>query len=234
MSLRVLVVAEDPLARAGLAILLANEIDCLIVGQISGDDLVADVDIYQPDVIVWDLGWDFGTQTPAEAETLANDETMVPPEEIVGRLLTVQEANLPVMILLPDGASIREVLSVGVLGLMSREVDIGLLALALQAVSQGLTVIDPIFRPNLISVNAVSESLIQNEIDNTLIEPLTPRESEVLQLLAEGLPNKMIGRRLNISDHTVKFHVAAVMTKLGAQSRTEAVVLATRLGLILL
>jgi DNA-binding NarL/FixJ family response regulator len=67
-----------------------------------------------------------------------------------------------------------------------------------------------------------------------LPEPLTPREQEVLQLLAEGLPNKAIARQLEISDHTVKFHVNAIMGKLGAQSRTEAVVRATRLGLVLL
>ena len=67
-----------------------------------------------------------------------------------------------------------------------------------------------------------------------LVESLTPREVEVLQLLAEGLPNKGIAQRLGISEHTVKFHVNAIMGKLGAQSRTEAVVQATRLGLILL
>jgi DNA-binding NarL/FixJ family response regulator len=57
---------------------------------------------------------------------------------------------------------------------------------------------------------------------------------EVLRLLAEGLPNKAIAHRLGISEHTVKFHVNALLGKLGAQSRTEAVVRATRLGLILL
>jgi DNA-binding NarL/FixJ family response regulator len=57
---------------------------------------------------------------------------------------------------------------------------------------------------------------------------------EVLQLLAEGLANKAIAHRLDISDHTVKFHVNAILSKFGAQSRTEAVVRATRLGLILL
>ena len=66
------------------------------------------------------------------------------------------------------------------------------------------------------------------------VENLTPRELEVLQLLAEGLPNKTIARRLEISEHTVKFHVNAIMSKLNAQSRTEAVVRATQLGLILL
>jgi DNA-binding NarL/FixJ family response regulator len=64
------------------------------------------------------------------------------------------------------------------------------------------------------------------------VEELTPRETEVLQLLADGLTNKAIAQRLGISDHTVKFHVNAVLGKLGAQSRTEAVVRATRLGLL--
>ena len=60
---------------------------------------------------------------------------------------------------------------------------------------------------------------------------MTPRELEVLQLLAEGLPNKAIAHRLGISEHTIKFHVNAIFGKLGAQSRTEAMVRATRLGL---
>ena len=61
---------------------------------------------------------------------------------------------------------------------------------------------------------------------------LTPRESQVLGLLAEGLTNKAIAQRLSISDHTVKFHVNAILGKLNAQSRTDAVVRATRQGLI--
>jgi DNA-binding NarL/FixJ family response regulator len=67
-----------------------------------------------------------------------------------------------------------------------------------------------------------------------LLDPLTPREIEVLQRVAEGLPNKVIADRLHISEHTVKFHLNSLMGKLGAQSRTEAVVRATRLGLLLL
>jgi DNA-binding NarL/FixJ family response regulator len=66
------------------------------------------------------------------------------------------------------------------------------------------------------------------------LEDLTPRENDVLQLLAEGLANKAIARRLDISEHTVKFHVNAIMSKLGASSRTQAVVRATRAGLIVL
>ncbi len=65
-------------------------------------------------------------------------------------------------------------------------------------------------------------------------EPLTPREHEVLELLAEGLPNKAIAVRLGISDQTVKFHVASITGKLGAANRTDAVRRAVRRGLIAL
>jgi DNA-binding NarL/FixJ family response regulator len=66
------------------------------------------------------------------------------------------------------------------------------------------------------------------------VEKLTTRESEVLELLAEGLSNKAIAARLGISDQTVKFHVASIGGKLGAANRTDAVRLAVRRGLIAL
>jgi DNA-binding NarL/FixJ family response regulator len=65
-------------------------------------------------------------------------------------------------------------------------------------------------------------------------EPLTPREVQVLELLAEGLPNKAIADRLQISDQTVKFHVSSISGKLGAKNRTDAVRRAVRRGLITL
>src|SRR5262245_47809731 len=69
-------------------------------------------------------------------------------------------------------------------------------------------------------------------VDEELVEPLTPREIEVIELLAEGLPNKTIAVRLGISDQTVKFHVASITGKLGAANRTDAVRRAVRRGLI--
>jgi len=71
-------------------------------------------------------------------------------------------------------------------------------------------------------------------VEPRAIEDLTPREIQVLELLAEGLPNKAIAARLGISDQTVKFHVAAISGKLGAANRTAAVRLAVRRGLITL
>jgi len=70
----------------------------------------------------------------------------------------------------------------------------------------------------------------EDEID----EPLTPREIQVLELLAEGLPNKAIAVKLQISDQTVKFHVSSISGKLGAKNRTDAVLRAVRRGLITL
>src|SRR5262252_9203723 len=70
--------------------------------------------------------------------------------------------------------------------------------------------------------------------DDGFDEPLTAREVQVLELLAEGLANKAIATRLGISDQTVKFHVASISGKLGASNRTDAVRLAVRRGLITL
>ncbi len=87
-------------------------------------------------------------------------------------------------------------------------------------------VIDPVF--------PVSVLPSRGALSGSPAEELTPREIEVLQLVAEGLPNKQIALRLGISEHTVKFHVDAILGKLGAHSRTEAVTRAARLGLLVL
>jgi ATP/maltotriose-dependent transcriptional regulator MalT len=76
------------------------------------------------------------------------------------------------------------------------------------------------------------EPLARSASREPMEEPLTTRELQVLSLLAEGLPNKAIASRLGISDQTVKFHVAAILGKLGVANRTEAVRVAVRRGLI--
>jgi DNA-binding NarL/FixJ family response regulator len=100
---------------------------------------------------------------------------------------------------------------------------------ALQAVTLGLTVVDPHDGQRLFAGPAAGAPRAASLEGG---DQLTNREREVLQLVAEGLPNKTIARRLGISDHTVKFHVAALMTKLNAASRTEAVHQAARRGLV--
>jgi DNA-binding NarL/FixJ family response regulator len=101
---------------------------------------------------------------------------------------------------------------------------------AVRAVAAGLQVM-PVeegvaFLPNLPIHKRMHEPVEE------IVEPLTPREMDVLEMLAEGLSNKMIAHRLSISDHTAKFHVNSILAKLNAGTRTEAVTRGIRLGLI--
>jgi two-component system nitrate/nitrite response regulator NarL len=216
-DLRVLIVADDPLVRAGLASLLAAAPDCLVVGQAaSADDLPSAVETYRPDVVLWDLGWNPG----AALEELAE----------------VAPLMGPLVLLLPDEAYATAAWSAGARGLLRRDVEPARLAAGLAAATNGLGVVDPAFIATVapVTVDDETASRARSHGSFTLAEELTPRELEVLRLMAEGLPNKTIAIRLGISEHTVKFHVNAILGKLGVGSRTEAVVRATRLGLILL
>ena len=207
-NLRILIIANDPLARAGLAALLDNRPNCTLLGQLAvTTNLPAETDIYRPDTLLWDLGW---APLPEEIEMLS--------------LLT--DLDTPTVVLLPNQQFVTEVREAGVQGLLPRNANANKILAALHAVSYGLIAIDPSLTED--RSPATSANL------PSLAEPLTPRESEVLQLLAEGLPNKAIAYKLDISEHTVIFHVNAIMGKLSAQSRTEAVVRATQLGLIFL
>ena len=205
-ELRVLIVADDPLVRAGLAVLLADQPGCVVVGQLASEALEFDtIDAYRPDVLLWDLGWD----PTASLERL-------------GELA----APLPVLALLSDQVRTAEAWAAGARGLLPRDSSAESLRAALLALAQGLAVVDPGWAAALLPAG--------EEAPVSPVGGLTHREREVLQLLAEGLPNKAIASRLGISEHTVKFHVNAVMGKLGAQSRTDAVVRGTRAGFILL
>lgn len=216
-KLRVLVIAADSLARAGLAALLADQPGLTVVGRIAAAaDLSSHLDVYRPDVLLFDLGWDPGAPRPGSN----------PAATSLDSLADLREAGLPIVALLPDETYSSQAWSAGAHCLLLRNAEPEKLQAALLAVAQGLVALDP-------GLTAAVLSTPEAELP-PLTDPLTPRELEVLQLLAEGLPNKAIARRLDISDHTVKFHVNAILSKLNAQSRTDAVVRATRLGLILL
>jgi two-component system nitrate/nitrite response regulator NarL len=204
--LRVMVVADDPLVRMGLAALLSDGADCLVVGQTAADaDVVASAEVDRPDIVLWDMGWE---APPARLECL--------PE--------LQELGFYSVVLVSDASAGVDAWQAGARGLLMRQAGMERLMAALRAVEQGLVVWD----------ERIAMPMAPAAIAPPNASVLTLREHEVLTLLAEGLPNKIIADRLQISEHTVKFHVNAIMGKLGAQSRTEAVVLATRRGLILL
>lgn len=207
--LHVLIISADPLTRAGLAALLANLPDLTVAGQLSIDQIfIAEFDVFRPDVLLFDPGWDA--------------------ESALDGLAELADVDLPVVVLLPDPDTAPEIWRLGVAGLLARDASVEQIQAALMSASRNLRVIAPEMAAALTLPPSMPDPA------TTIPEPLTPRESEVLQLLAEGLPNKTIARRLDISEHTVKFHVNAILGKLNAQSRTEAVVRASQSGLILL
>lgn len=205
-NVRVLIVGDDPLARGGLSSLLSAFALMRVVGQTSApEELALSATGSSPDVLLWDLGQD---ARPS-----------------LDRLRSYGDRAPPVFALSPDESSAVDALSAGARGAALRDIEPEALSAALGAVARGLIVVDE---------KLASAALRRRAWAGALAERLTARELEVLQLLAEGLSNKLIADRLGMSEHTAKFHVNAILGKLGAQTRTEAVVQAVRLGLVLL
>ncbi len=195
---RVLVVAADPLARAGIAGLLVGAPGLLPVGAVAANDALGGVlSRTAPHVVVWDLGVNGGGETAFDPA-------------------------LPTLVLTDSAAEARLALDRGARGALSRRFEPARLAAALRAIVAGLLVVDH-------PIAALAE-----RPPPRVTTTLSPRETEALELLAEGLSNKEIGVALGISEHTARFHVNAILDHLGARSRTEAVVLALREGLITL
>ena len=214
----VFIVAASPPARASLENLLrARRVE--ITGSFASlDDLSSRLDDTPADAIVVD-----STGEPFEsfldsviASGLASDFTVV---------LMVEPSSL---------AALSAALGAGVRAVLPNDISPDQLVAALEAVRSGLLVLHPTQVSEQISTNPFASSPTRPPGLEELAEPLTPRESEVLQMLAGGLGNKEIAAKLAISEHTVKFHVASILGKLGAASRTEAVSLGIRRGLILL
>lgn len=190
----VLLVADDPLVRSGLAAVLPEEVTVVRAVSTSAD-LAEVVRRTGAEAVLWDAG---------EARP---DRVML-------------DVGVPVVLLLREPSPD----AVGAAGLLLRDADPARLYGALVAVRAGLEVRDPRLGPGPAPVVA----------EPPLAEPLTPREEEVLSLLAEGRSNREIGVALDISPHTAKFHVDRILLKLEASSRTDAVVRAVRLGLLTL
>ncbi|MDP9171081.1 MAG: response regulator transcription factor, partial [Acidobacteriota bacterium] len=124
-------------------------------------------------------------------------------------------------VVLSDELLTSRALRVGVHAILPREAATEQIVAALYAASAGL-----------IAVPAESNSLIVPVAAESMVEHLTPREMETLEMLAEGLSNKQIAARLGISEHTAKFHVNSILGKLDAATRTEAVMRGIRTGLL--
>lgn len=203
--LRVCVLSDDAIARAGLTGLLADD-RTVVSSAPLGDDLDAALDAHGADVLLLDAGAD-----PVRASAWLD---------------TLRNTGAPAVALLSDATRLDDVFAAGVLGALPRDATVPAMRAALSAVARGLVVIDAGFHRGRAAQST------ERRASGTAVDTLTPREVEVLALLATGMPNKLIAHHLGISEHTAKFHVTAVMGKLGAQSRTDAVVRAARRGMV--
>jgi DNA-binding NarL/FixJ family response regulator len=211
--IRVFIVAASPLARAGLEnLIVARGVE--VAGSAANiDALVSQL----PDLAV---------------DAILIDSSGEAFEPLVDSVVASGLASDVSVVLLAEAASpgvFSEGLRAGISAVLPGDISPDQLVAALQAASSGLVVLHPAqFQ------SAVPAAFVASRPLGELAEPLTPRESEVLQMLASGLGNKEIAAKLGISEHTVKFHVASILGKLGAASRTEAVSLGIRRGLVLL
>ena len=166
------------------------------------------------------------------ADALLMDSADGSGNSVIERLTEADLASeIPTVLLvdeMPDGEMARA-LRAGVRGVLPREARAEQIAAALSSATVGLVTLSP---AEIAAVAPVNSSPSPDVLDAA--DTLTPREREVLQMLAGGLANKEIAAKLNISDHTAKFHVAAILGKLGAATRTEAVTIGIRRGLVLL
>lgn len=214
--IRVFIVAASPLARSGLQQLLAHP-DVEVVGSAidldSAAGLLSEPEA-EPDVIVVDAS----RESSATAVSLSATSSDIGADIPIVVLESPNHGN-PGADLLRQGA--RAILPAGI-------APAELLA-ALRAVTSGLIVLHPS------TVAAIPHAAVNtSRSTEEWIEPLTKREREVLQMLAAGLGNKEIAAKLNISDHTAKFHVGSILGKLGVSTRAEAVATGIRRGLVLL
>ncbi len=139
--------------------------------------------------------------------------------------------GLPVVALIdnPTAAWAAQALRSGVKSILPREAGSEEIVAAIHAAYTGLVLLDPAVAQQIVERIGSPASQIPPSY-----ESLTPRENEVLAMLAEGLANREIADRLGVSDHTIKFHISSILDKLGASTRTEAVTLGLRMGLIVL
>jgi two-component system, NarL family, response regulator YdfI len=212
--IRVLIVASSSISRSGLETLLRASSSLQIVGLISDfGELSEKVEELQPDVVV--------------VEITGQDTTF--PEEIPK---LSEEAPVAIVLLVDDANSERDLDAFrnGARAVLPRNMSPDGIIAAVEAVGAGLAVLLPEGLDSLLREGSVSH----RSVSPPLVEALTPREIEVLGMMVEGWGNKEISTRLGISEHTVKFHVASIMGKLNASSRTEAVTSGIRHGLIML
>jgi len=207
----VVVVARQPVARLGWREVLAESGDLRIVG-VAGMESGNGIRELLPAAV---LAVNGGDDLPA----------IIP---LAGEL---GETGIPIVVVGPlPTAGLASLLRAGIRGVLPESASADEVAAALVGAARGLLVLAPSLAGGIATALTTPEA----QVGDGEVESLTEREAEVLELLALGLANKAIARRLGISEHTVKFHVGSIFAKLGAVSRTEAVTVAARKGLLAL
>lgn len=207
-DLSIFIIAAYPSVRAGLRAILEQSPSVHVLAESASDRIDSPA---EPDAIVIDVD-------PDQPGLPAHLRDRYPNAALLLLL------DSPAVYGALTGAPFERAIAV-----LLKEANADEIAAALQAAVNGLVVLDPeVARLSGTSANARPRE------DDDIIEPLTDREHQVLELLATGLPNKTIAMELGISEHTAKFHVGAIMSKLNAASRTEAVAIAARRGVLVL
>ncbi len=204
----VLIVAAYPSVRAGLRAMLDGLDGIEVTGEAGPAGFHAGDAGSHPEVVVGDLGED--------------------PETLLG-VLGGAAPGTPAVFLADSPEDFRGLANDGPRAYLLREATAEEIAGAVLAVDRGLVVYAA-----TVAAELTESHTLPRPGDAGAGDPLTEREREVLELLAAGLPNKTIARDLGISEHTAKFHVSAILGKLGAAGRTEAVMIAARRGLLAL
>jgi DNA-binding NarL/FixJ family response regulator len=210
--IKVFIIAQALAVRVGLRSLLMNDDQMQVTGEAAYPDGQENV-WSDCDVVIW------------------SPSSLAEPGGIRSELEIIQPGSLAGLLLIHDDPRAIEVLSRLKLrgwGMLSPEFSQAELIAGVNAVNEGLVVVDPIWMHELNS----PRSLLSE--DDDMVDPLTGREAEILQLLALGLTNKQIAARLGISAHTVKFHVSSIFAKMQTTNRTETVKLGLKIGLIAL
>jgi DNA-binding NarL/FixJ family response regulator len=212
-EIKVGIVDDHSIMRQGLRAMLDREPDLRVVGDADGErSAIAMVAQASPDVVLMDLK--LTIDGGCEGLDLC--------AKVAGRF---PESRILVLTTFADEWLVREAIRQGAKGYVVKDVDLTELIRAIRAVYRGESAFDAR------SASAVV-SWLRREPDTDATAQITPREREILALLARGQSNVAIGKRLYISDTTVKFHVTNLMHKLGARRRAEAVYAASKLGLI--
>jgi DNA-binding NarL/FixJ family response regulator len=211
--IRVFIVAASPLIRGGLQSMLADSRFDIVGSAADIESISGSLLDVEPDVILMEAAADAqeGLLNALEDAEVAQEYAVV--------VLSEQ----------PKADWLFKALRAGVRAVLPRDATPEQLRAALEAAAAGLIVVHPSGLSEVLPAPAALSSPVPE-----LPEPLTPREREVLQMISAGLGNKEIAGRLSISEHTVKFHVASILGKLGASTRTEAVSIGIRHGLVLL